>query len=113
MTNEKDIEQQWFVIPDGDRHIVAEGPGRRILAFLDEANARQVVKRHNAALTTARKEERQAAFKVICVDCAEGDTPLLDEQARWYYHGEGNDAVGCSASKLRLEAAATKGGSDG
>lgn len=55
-------------------------------------------------LIAARKEEREAAFKVLCPDCAGGDEPTFDKQARWYYHGSGNQEVGCSSSKLRIAA---------
>ncbi|HEU4509051.1 MAG TPA: hypothetical protein VFR78_12470 [Pyrinomonadaceae bacterium] len=63
-------------------------------------------------LTTACQEARAKAFKdaitETCLDCAEGDPPTFDAKARWYYHGEGREQVGCSASKLRMiEAAAT------
>lgn len=62
-------------------------------------------------LAAVRREEREAAFKVLCLECLEGDEPVYDEQARWFYHRFGSDdVVGCSASKLRsaaLERAAT------
>lgn len=89
--------------------------------YLDSTNSsRKLETEIVAALTTARKEAREEAFKEAitetCLDCAEGDPPAYDVRARWYYHGEGREQVGCSASKLRmLEAAATthKGENDG
>lgn len=62
-------------------------------------------------LTTIRQEERRAVFKdcitELCIDCAEGEVPTFDEKARWYYHYAGTGGeVGCSASKLRVRAAA-------
>lgn len=66
---------------------------------------------HESTLTTIREEARRAAFKdcitEFCIDCAEGDEPTFDAQAKWYYHDAGtSSAVGCSASKLRIRAAA-------
>lgn len=70
------------------------------------------------AFSTIQQEARAAAFKdcitELCIDCAEGDEPTFDAQAKWYYHdAETVQAVGCAASKLRilfaaLEAATTK-----
>lgn len=64
-----------------------------------------------ASVNKAREEARRAAFKdcitELCIDCAEGDEPTFDAQAKWYYHDAGtSSAVGCSASKLRIRAAA-------
>lgn len=43
-----------------------------------------------------------------------GIAAVFDVQARWYYHGQGREQVGCPASKLRLalEAAAANGGNN-
>lgn len=64
-----------------------------------------------SALATVRAEGEKAAFKdcitELCIDCAEGDEPTFDAQAKWYYHEAGTKMeVGCSASKLRIRVAA-------
>ena len=42
----------WSTRPSASDYVILEGSSNRILAFLDEANARQLVKRHNVALAT-------------------------------------------------------------
>lgn len=112
MTNDKDkateLVESVFGKPGSSP--IYQTAGRLIAGLVDHITA---------ALTTVRKEAREAAFreafKILCPDCAEGDPPVFDSQARWYYHGELHETVGCSASKLRIEAAANteEGGGDG
>lgn len=88
---------------DRDRDI-AEKLASRIMNDEQIANRQSLIGVIESALATVRREEQEAAFKLLCPDCAEGSTPTFDQTARWYYHGLGHKEVGCSASKLRIAA---------
>lgn len=97
MTNEKRANQLWAI---ACKYTVTTEDAKSLLRDLEAITA------------TVRADEREAAFKILCSECAEGNAPRFDHHSRWFYHKWGEGEIGCSASKLRiapLESANRKG----